>query len=168
MTAAPNNTRLTRDKNEGMIAGVCAGIAAKYGLDVGLVRLVAVLITVLSGGTGIIVYVAAWLILPAADAAAPASMGDRRREFSGEVSAAADRAAEAAKIAAAHARQAADEIAAVARGVRTDTSAAATPAPEAPHTEPGVSTTPPTAAADPAIVTDTPEIDPPAGGTQKS
>ena len=52
MSATPNSTRLTRDKEEGMIAGVCAGIAARYGLDVGLVRLVAVLLTVVSLGAG--------------------------------------------------------------------------------------------------------------------
>jgi phage shock protein PspC (stress-responsive transcriptional regulator) len=168
MSDTPNNTRLTRDKNEGMIAGVCAGIAARYGLDVGLVRLVAVLLTVVSLGVGgIIIYVAAWILIPAAGATEAASMGDRRREFTDEVATAADRAAEAAKIAAAHARQAADEIAAVARGVRADPPATSMPAPAAPQTEPGASTTPPAAAADPAVVTDAQEIDPPAGGTQQ-
>jgi len=120
--------RLTRDTSEGMAGGVCAGIARRYGLDPGLVRLVWVLLTVLTSGVGVVVYIAAWVILPAEGTPAPASMGDRRREFSGEVSAAADRAAEAARIAAAHARQAADEIAAVARGVRTDGAPAAGPA----------------------------------------
>ncbi len=119
MSASPN-PRLIRDKREGMLGGVCAGIAARYGYDAGLVRLVWVLLTVLTGGVGVVVYVAAWVIIPSADTAAPASMGDRRREFSGEVTAAAERAAAAARIAATHARQAADEIAAVARRVRTD------------------------------------------------
>lgn len=97
MSATENNTRLTRDKEAGMIAGVCAGIAARYGL----VRVVAVLLTVVSLGAGVlIIYVAAWILIPAAGAAESPSMGDRRREFTGEVATAADRATEAAKIAA--------------------------------------------------------------------
>ena len=157
MSASPN-PRLTRDKNEGMLGGVCAGIAARYGYDLGLVRLIWVLATVLTGGTGIVIYVAAWVLLPAADAATSSpSMGDRRREFSGEVTAAAERAAEAARIAAAHARQAADEIAAVARGVSHP--APATPAAEVP--------TPETPAPPPAAPSAQPPIDPPAAGAQQ-
>ncbi len=151
------NTRLTRDKSNGMIAGVCAGISARYGYDVGLVRLVAVLLTVLTSGVGVIIYVAAWVLLPNTGAVPPASMGDRRREFSEEVSAAAERAAEAARIAANHARQAADEIAAVARGVSQTPAAepAATPPPAA---EPVVD---PTAPSTPAS---SESVDPPAAG----
>lgn len=168
MSDAPNN-RLTRNKRDGMVAGVCAGIASRYGYDVGLVRLIAVLLTVLTSGMGLLIYVAAWVLIPAADAPAPASMGDRRREFSNEVTAAAERAAEAAKIAAAHARQAADEIAAVARAARTDTPAAEPSSQAAtPPSDALASTTPPTAAADPSItVNDPEEVDPPAGGPQQ-
>lgn len=154
MSASPN-TRLTRDKDGGMLGGVCAGIAARYGYDIGLVRLVWVLLTVLTSGVGVIIYVAAWVLLPAAGATMPPSMGDRRREFSGEVSAAAERAAEAARIAASHARQAADEIAAVARGVNQ--TVASTPAPAAPVAPSGP----------PAEPTESQAIDPPASGTQQ-
>ncbi|TAJ17476.1 MAG: PspC domain-containing protein, partial [Dehalococcoidia bacterium] len=154
MSANPTPNRLTRDKSNGMVGGVCSGIAAKYGFDVGLVRLVTVLVAVLTSGVGVIAYVAAWLILPAADAAPPASMGDRRREFSGEVAAAADRAAEAAKIAAAHARQAADEIAAVARGVSQSTTTPSTP----PAAEAPAPPAPPTAPASPAAWTPAPDV----------
>lgn len=130
MSASPT-PRLTRDKENGMLGGVCAGIAARYGYDVGLVRLVWVLLTLLTSGVGVIIYIAAWAILPVAGAPVPPSMGDRRREFSGEVSAAAERAAEAARIAAAHARQAADEIAAVARGVNQSVAPSPAPTPAA-------------------------------------
>ncbi|RJQ10907.1 MAG: PspC domain-containing protein [Dehalococcoidia bacterium] len=144
--SASSTPRLTRDKEDGMLGGICAGLAARYGYDVGLVRLVWVLLTLLTSGVGIIIYIAAWAILPVAGAATPASMGERRREFSDEVSAAAERAAEAARIAAAHARQAADEISAVARGVSQPAAPAppTTPAPVAepeasvPETEAGV------------------------------
>lgn len=129
MSATPN-ARLTRNKQDGMIAGICSGIVTRYGYDVELVRLVAVLLTVVSlGAGGIVLYAAAWVLIPAADSAPPASMGERRRELTGEVTAAAERATEAARIAATHARQAADEIAAVARGVRTDTSTGTAPLP---------------------------------------
>jgi phage shock protein PspC (stress-responsive transcriptional regulator) len=84
--SATSNDRLTRNKQDGMIAGVCAGIATRYGYDVGLVRLVAVLLTVVSlGAGGIVLYAAAWVLIPAADSAPPASMGERRREQTGEV-----------------------------------------------------------------------------------
>ena len=156
MSDSPN-PRLTRDKSEGMLGGVCAGIGARYGYDLGLVRLIWVLLTVLTGGVGIVIYVAAWVLLPSAGAATPPSMGDRRREFSEEVTAAAERAAEAARIAATHARQAADEIAAVARGVSQP--APATPAAEAP--------TPETPAPPPAAPSAQPPIDPPAAGAQQ-
>lgn len=166
MSDAPKN-RLTRSKRDGMVAGVCAGIANRYGYDVGLVRLIAVLLTVLTSGMGLLIYVAAWVLIPAADAPPPASMGDRRREFSSEVTAAAERAAEAAKIAAAHARQAADEIAAVARAARTGTTTTSTSS-GTPSVETPASTTPPTAAADPSITVSDPEaVDPPAGGPQQ-
>ena len=159
MSASPN-PRLTRDKGEGMLGGVCAGIAARYGYDLGLVRLIWVLLTVLTSGVGIVIYVAAWILLPAAGTAMPPSMGDRRREFSTEVTAAAERAAEAARIAAAHARQAADEIAAVARGVSQ-------PAPSTPPSPEAWSPTPDVPSA--AVPNDppTPPIDPPASGTQQ-
>ncbi len=167
MSDAQNN-RLTRNKREGMVAGVCAGIASRYGYDVGLVRLIAVLLTVLTSGMGLLIYVVAWVLIPAADAPPPASMGERRREFSSEVTAAAERAAEAAKIAAAHARQAADEIAAVARAARTETPSPSAASSTAPPVETPASTTPPTAAADPSItVTDPEAVDPPAGGPQQ-
>lgn len=159
MSASPN-TRLTRDKSGGMLGGVCAGIAARYGYDVNLVRLIWVVATVLTSGAGILVYLVAWVLLPPAGAAVSPSIGERRREFSGEVSAAAKRAAEAASIAATHARQAADEIAAVARGVSPTAPAPAETAPLPPP--------PAEQSVDPAAPTPLnptpPEVDPPAAG----
>lgn len=46
-----------------MIAGVCAGLAAEFGISVTVVRLAFVLGT-LFGGPGLIVYVALWAIMP--------------------------------------------------------------------------------------------------------
>ena len=60
--------RLTRLPNEGRIAGVCAGIGTYLHIDVTLVRLAWVFLSVWPGAVvfGVIAYVVAWVILPAA------------------------------------------------------------------------------------------------------
>jgi phage shock protein PspC (stress-responsive transcriptional regulator) len=64
----PDPRRLTRSKTDRMIAGVCGGFAAYSGIDATIVRLVMVLLAVL-GGTGVLLYLIAWVIVPAEDAA---------------------------------------------------------------------------------------------------
>lgn len=49
-----------------MLAGVCAGIAERFRLDVTLVRIAAVVLALLSGA-GVVAYVAAWLLTPSDD-----------------------------------------------------------------------------------------------------
>jgi len=46
-----------------MIAGVCGGFAAYLGVDVNIIRLALVALTLL-GGTGVVLYLIAWLIVP--------------------------------------------------------------------------------------------------------
>ncbi len=54
-----------RSKSNRMIAGVCGGIAEYFGLDPSLVRVGYVVISVFSAAfPGIIIYLAAWLIMP--------------------------------------------------------------------------------------------------------
>jgi phage shock protein C len=54
-----------RSKSNRMIAGVCGGIAKYFGLDPYLVRVCYVVISVFSAAfPGIIIYLAAWLIMP--------------------------------------------------------------------------------------------------------
>jgi len=60
------NRRLQR--GDGPIAGVAAGMADYFGIDPVIVRLGLVATTVLGGPTVPIVYLAAWLIIPAAEA----------------------------------------------------------------------------------------------------
>lgn len=55
--------RLYRSRDDQMIAGVCAGLAEYLDVDPVLVRLAMVLFT-LAGGSGIIIYVIAWIIMP--------------------------------------------------------------------------------------------------------
>lgn len=72
-TAPPGGRRLrgTRRTGEGaVLAGVCAGVGRALGLDPWLVRVVAVVLSLSTGGAGIAAYLLAWGFLPA-DADAP-------------------------------------------------------------------------------------------------
>jgi phage shock protein PspC (stress-responsive transcriptional regulator) len=53
-----------------MVAGVCAGIAQRWNLDLTLVRVVTV-VTTLFSGVGLAVYAAMWLLTPSVDGPAP-------------------------------------------------------------------------------------------------
>ena len=64
------NGPLRRNQDGRLVGGVAAGVAAWKGFNVTAVRVVFVLITVVSGGVGGAVYVAAWLLIPAAGQAA--------------------------------------------------------------------------------------------------
>lgn len=55
--------RLDLQRQPGWIGGVCAGIASKLGVDVVIVRGVAVVVAVL-GGPAFLLYAVAWLLLP--------------------------------------------------------------------------------------------------------
>ena len=57
--------KLYRDPTNGMVAGVCAGIAEYFGWDPTWVRLGWVLFTLL-GGSGLLAYIIAALIIPKA------------------------------------------------------------------------------------------------------
>ena len=54
----------TRRDEGRMIAGVCAGLADQFDISVTLVRLAFVLMCVFGVGTGIMVYVILWIIMP--------------------------------------------------------------------------------------------------------
>lgn len=55
--------RLVRPRVNRKIAGVCAGIAEYFDLDVTLIRVIWVL-AVIFGGTGLIAYLVCWLVMP--------------------------------------------------------------------------------------------------------
>ncbi|MCA1692802.1 MAG: PspC domain-containing protein [Actinobacteria bacterium] len=63
--------RLTRRKSDRVLAGVCGGVARALGLDPLVVRVAAVVLTV-AGGTGALLYLLAWIMLPAEDEAGEA------------------------------------------------------------------------------------------------
>jgi phage shock protein C len=63
-TPSEPQTRLTRSRDDRMLAGVCGGIADYLGVDATIVRLVAVLLGIFSAGTALIGYLIAAIIIP--------------------------------------------------------------------------------------------------------
>jgi len=60
-----NGTKiLTRSRKGRMVAGVCAGAADYFGLDVTLVRVIVAVVSIITGGAGVLAYLAAWAIIP--------------------------------------------------------------------------------------------------------
>jgi phage shock protein C len=55
--------RLYRIRDGRVVAGVCAGLAAYFGVDPTLVRLAFALLT-LFGGLGVLLYLGAWVVSP--------------------------------------------------------------------------------------------------------
>jgi phage shock protein PspC (stress-responsive transcriptional regulator) len=55
--------RLYRTHEGRIVAGVCTGIAAYFGIDPTLVRLAFALLTIF-GGAGILIYLIAWIVIP--------------------------------------------------------------------------------------------------------
>jgi phage shock protein C len=55
---------LVRSPKGRMVAGVCAGAAEYFGVDVTLVRVIVAVVSVITGGAGVLAYLAAWVIIP--------------------------------------------------------------------------------------------------------
>jgi phage shock protein C len=72
--------RLFRRREGRIVAGVCTGLAAYFGVDVNLVRLAFAVFTVFYG-LGLLVYVVAWAIIPeeGEDASIAESFVNKRR-----------------------------------------------------------------------------------------
>ncbi len=60
-----NGTKvLVRSRKGRMVAGICAGVAEYFSLDVTLVRVIVAVIAVITGGAGVLAYLVAWAIIP--------------------------------------------------------------------------------------------------------
>ena len=70
----PYPGQLMRPRYPRMIAGVCAAFALHYGWDLSLVRVITALL-ILFTGVGLIVYLAAWIIIPEAPYVLPEQSG---------------------------------------------------------------------------------------------
>jgi phage shock protein C len=55
---------LVRSLKGRMVAGVCAGVADYFGIDVTLVRLILAVVCVFTAGFGILAYLVAWAVIP--------------------------------------------------------------------------------------------------------
>ncbi len=61
-----NGTKaLMRNQKGRMLAGVCAGFADYFDVDVTLVRVIWAVLSIITGGAGVLAYLAAWVIIPA-------------------------------------------------------------------------------------------------------
>ena len=56
--------KLIRTRDGRIVAGVCSGIGEYLGVDANVIRLVFALITVFTAGFGILLYLAAWVVVP--------------------------------------------------------------------------------------------------------
>jgi phage shock protein PspC (stress-responsive transcriptional regulator) len=53
-----------RSSSDRMISGVCGGLAEEFGLPPAVVRLGFVLLTLFSFGTGLLLYLVLWVVMP--------------------------------------------------------------------------------------------------------
>ncbi len=71
--------RLLRDVNHRVFGGVCSGIAAYFSCDIALIRVLLV-IAILFLGTGLLLYIIAWVVIPRANSQEDYELLDRMRE----------------------------------------------------------------------------------------
>ncbi|MEH1126317.1 PspC domain-containing protein [Micromonospora sp. CPCC 206061] len=58
--------KLVRPRDNRMIAGVCAGLARRFGMSAGMMRLI-FLVSCLLPGPQFLIYIALWIVLPSED-----------------------------------------------------------------------------------------------------
>jgi len=64
MNSGNGTKALVRSRKGRMVAGICAGIAEYFGVDVTLIRVVVAVVAVITGGAGVLAYLVAWAIIP--------------------------------------------------------------------------------------------------------
>ena len=66
--AEPTRPRLTRSVTDKKIAGVCGGLAEYFGVDTTPIRVLWIVLSILPGAIvgGLLVYLAAWILIPKA------------------------------------------------------------------------------------------------------
>ncbi|HJV13175.1 MAG TPA: PspC domain-containing protein [Propionibacteriaceae bacterium] len=55
--------KLYRSRDQRMLAGICGGLAEYFNVDATLIRVLFLVLAVF-GGTGLVIYVVMWLIVP--------------------------------------------------------------------------------------------------------
>ncbi len=76
--------QLFRSRKDGLIAGVCGGLAEYFNIDPSLVRLIFIL-AVFLGGAGLVVYLVAWLIVPENPEQSPTASFAKNQQMKEEV-----------------------------------------------------------------------------------
>jgi phage shock protein PspC (stress-responsive transcriptional regulator) len=56
--------KLRRSRDDRMVAGVCGGFAKMFGVDAALLRILLVAATLFGFGTGALLYLAGWILMP--------------------------------------------------------------------------------------------------------
>lgn len=56
--------RLYRDRFDKKISGVCGGLAQFFQLDASMIRLLFILLSIVTGGIFVLIYLLLWMILP--------------------------------------------------------------------------------------------------------
>jgi phage shock protein C len=62
--SGPGGKVLVRSRTNRVLAGVCGGLAEYFGLDPTLVRVLFLVITIFTGGVGLLAYLAMWIVIP--------------------------------------------------------------------------------------------------------
>lgn len=62
--------KLYRSRNQRMVAGVCGGLAEYLNVDATLIRVIFLVLAVF-GGSGLVIYLAMWILVPDAGKAPP-------------------------------------------------------------------------------------------------
>ena len=62
LRGSPNDWH--RSASDRMVAGVCGGLAQQFGVPTAVIRLAFVLMTFFSLGTGVLVYLVLWIVMP--------------------------------------------------------------------------------------------------------
>jgi phage shock protein C len=68
--ATPNVSRrpagktLSRSREDAKVAGICAGFARYFDLDLTLVRILWVVLTIYPPGVGLLAYIICWIVMP--------------------------------------------------------------------------------------------------------
>ena len=78
----PPAPTLRRSRSNRVIAGVCGGFEARFGIDATLLRILLVVAAILTNGALILAYLVAWVLMPEE----PAGVGGKERDESGEQS----------------------------------------------------------------------------------
>jgi len=77
--------RLYRSDQDRVLGGICGGLGEYLDADPNIIRILAVVFTIAAFGTGVIVYIASWIILPRRDFEPISDRESVPPSFSGDV-----------------------------------------------------------------------------------